>query len=104
MTSALSAFMFGTPYIIGPPIRSDLSYTVTVCPILLSSSAAASPAGPEPTTATVFVDLKGGGHGSIHPISYALSTIMSSMDLMLTASSMIPKVQAASHGAGQTRP
>mmetsp|Transcript_9954 Transcript_9954/g.24532 ORF Transcript_9954/g.24532 Transcript_9954/m.24532 type:complete len:222 (-) Transcript_9954:255-920(-) len=48
----LSAFMLGTPYIIRPPTLHALSYTVTRCPALFSWSAAASPAGPDPMTAT----------------------------------------------------
>ena len=54
-TFNLSVFILGTPYIIKPPIRSDLSKTVTECPFLFSSSAAASPAGPLPTIATFFL-------------------------------------------------
>ena len=39
------------PYIKSPPMRSSRSKTVTLCPNLLSSSAHAKPAGPEPITA-----------------------------------------------------
>ena len=40
------------PYRISPPMRWSRSYTVTACPALASCCAAASPAGPEPITAT----------------------------------------------------
>mmetsp|Transcript_71799 Transcript_71799/g.198196 ORF Transcript_71799/g.198196 Transcript_71799/m.198196 type:complete len:225 (+) Transcript_71799:629-1303(+) len=66
-TSTLSAFMLGTPYIMRPPKRSARSYTVTEWPILFSSSAAARPAGPEPTIATRLPVLTGGGLGTIQP-------------------------------------
>mmetsp|Transcript_51253 Transcript_51253/g.111215 ORF Transcript_51253/g.111215 Transcript_51253/m.111215 type:complete len:299 (+) Transcript_51253:441-1337(+) len=103
-TSILSVFMLGTPYIMSPPMRSARSYTVTLWPILLSWSAAARPAGPEPTIPTVFPVRKVGGMARIQPISYALSMMLSSTDLMPTGSSMMPSTQAPSHGAGQTRP
>mmetsp|Transcript_69333 Transcript_69333/g.160622 ORF Transcript_69333/g.160622 Transcript_69333/m.160622 type:complete len:275 (+) Transcript_69333:369-1193(+) len=103
-TSTLSAFMFGTPYIMRPPKRSERSYTVTQWPILLSSSAAARPDGPEPTMATRLPVRAGGGLGFIQPLRYASSTMNSSTDLMLTGSSMMPRVHAASQGAGQTLP
>mmetsp|Transcript_20347 Transcript_20347/g.61303 ORF Transcript_20347/g.61303 Transcript_20347/m.61303 type:complete len:225 (-) Transcript_20347:2763-3437(-) len=65
--STLSVFMLGTPYIMRPPSRSARSYTVTEWPILFNSSAAASPAGPEPTIATLFCVRTGGGEGTIQP-------------------------------------
>ena len=61
--SSLSAFMFGTPYIISPPTRSARSYTVTLCPALFSWSAAAMPAGPDPTTAHLLARARGGRRG-----------------------------------------
>ena len=42
----------GMPYRISPPIRPSRSYTVTAWPALASCWAAASPAGPDPMTAT----------------------------------------------------
>ena len=52
-TTCLSSFMLGMPYMSRPPTRSARSYTVTEWPARLSWSADASPAGPEPITATV---------------------------------------------------
>lgn len=43
----------GIPNRSSPPTFSSRSYTVTEWPALLSCSAAAKPAGPEPTMATV---------------------------------------------------
>mmetsp|Transcript_12349 Transcript_12349/g.38058 ORF Transcript_12349/g.38058 Transcript_12349/m.38058 type:complete len:225 (-) Transcript_12349:1459-2133(-) len=103
-TCSLSAFMLGTPYIMRPPMRSSRSYTVTLWPALLSSSAAARPAGPEPTTATERPVRRAGGRGTIQPFSKPMSIMVHSIDLMLTGSSMMPSVHAPSHGAGHTRP
>mmetsp|Transcript_5397 Transcript_5397/g.10848 ORF Transcript_5397/g.10848 Transcript_5397/m.10848 type:complete len:273 (+) Transcript_5397:858-1676(+) len=101
---SLSAFMLGTPYIISPPTRSARSYTVTVCPALLSWSAAAMPAGPEPMMATFLPVRVVGGVGLIHPSSKALSMMAHSMFLMVTGCSMMPSTHAPSQGAGHTRP
>ena len=65
--SILSAFMLGTPYIIKPAARSARSYTVTRWPALLSWSAAARPAGPDPMTATFLPVRLTGGLGTISP-------------------------------------
>mmetsp|Transcript_21023 Transcript_21023/g.39974 ORF Transcript_21023/g.39974 Transcript_21023/m.39974 type:complete len:208 (-) Transcript_21023:5404-6027(-) len=100
----LDAFILGMPYIISPPMRSARSYTVTLCPILFSWSAAASPAGPEPMTATFLSVRVRGGRGTIHPLSQALSMMDISMDLMVTGFSLMPSTHAPSHGAGHTRP
>ena len=62
------------------------------------------PAGPEPTTATFLPVFTVGGCGCTQPISQPLSMIACSIDLMPTGSLLMFKVQAASHGAGQTRP
>ena len=51
------------------------SNSVTVCPRLLSSAAAARPAGPEPTTATVWPVRYAGCSGTIQPSSNARSAI-----------------------------
>jgi hypothetical protein len=102
--SALSAFMLGTPYIMSPPTRSARSNTVTACPALLSWSAAASPAGPEPMMATFLPVRVWGGQGTIQPSSKALSMMAHSMFLIVTGCSMMPSTHAPSHGAGHTRP
>mmetsp|Transcript_53404 Transcript_53404/g.169818 ORF Transcript_53404/g.169818 Transcript_53404/m.169818 type:complete len:240 (+) Transcript_53404:1053-1772(+) len=102
--SILSVFMLGTPYIMSPPMRSARSYTVTEWPILLSWSAAARPAGPEPTIATFLPVRTAGGRGTIQPFSKPLSMIVHSIDLIVTAGSMMPSTHEPSHGAGHTRP
>mmetsp|Transcript_18873 Transcript_18873/g.47876 ORF Transcript_18873/g.47876 Transcript_18873/m.47876 type:complete len:327 (-) Transcript_18873:5192-6172(-) len=103
-TSVLSVFMLGTPYIMRPPMRSARSNTVTSWPILFSWSAAARPAGPEPTTATLRPVRTLGGRGVIQPSSNALSMMDASTLLMDTGFSMMPSTHAPSHGAGHTRP
>src|SRR4051794_10794703 len=85
-------------------MRSLRSNSVTVWPILLSSAAAASPAGPEPTTATRRPVRNGGGSGVTQPSANARSAIDCSICLIVTASSLMSSTQAASHGAGHTRP
>jgi hypothetical protein len=80
------------------------SNSVTVWPALLSCAAAASPAGPEPTTATVRPVRKLGGSGLTQPSSNARSMIACSICLIVTASSLMSRTHAASHGAGQMRP
>ena len=77
---------------------------MTLCPIWLSSSAAASPEGPDPTTATVIPVLSFGILGVMSPSLHARSTIAYSMFLMVTGLSTSPATQDPSHGAGQTRP
>ena len=71
---------------------------------LLSSSAAARPAGPEPTTATALPERTFGGRGFTQPIPHALSMILYSMFLIVTDWSTRPATHEPSHGAGQTRP
>ena len=85
-------------------MRSAFSKTVTSCPTRLSWSAAASPAGPEPTTATDLPVRVAGGAGETHPSSNARSTMESSTDLMVTASSSIASTHDPSQGAGHRRP
>ena len=85
-------------------MRSDRSNTVTRCPARFNWSAAASPAGPEPTTATVFPVRAAGGSGRIQPSSNARSTIAISIDLMVTASRLMASTHEPSQGAGQSRP
>src|ERR1700709_2269743 len=85
-------------------MRSFFSNTVTSCPARASCCAAANPAGPDPTTATFLPVLCFDGNGATQPSAQALSMIACSIDLMPTGSSLIPSVQAVSHGAGQMRP
>ena len=61
-----SSLNSGMPYRSSPPSASSRSKTVTVCPALVSCWAAASPAGPEPITATVCAGQLGRGHRG-HP-------------------------------------
>ncbi len=85
-------------------MRSFFSNSTTSCPARASCWAQASPAGPEPTTATLRPVLRAGGRGVTQPISQPLSMMACSMDLMPTGSLLMFSVQAASQGAGQTRP
>ena len=48
--------------------------------------------------------LVSGGCGLTQPAAKALSAMVHSIDLMVTGTSMMLSVQAASQGAGQTRP
>ena len=70
----------------------------------MSSAAAARPAGPEPTTATVRPERRSGGRGTTQPSANARSMIASSICLIDTGSSLIASTHAGSHGAGQMRP
>ncbi len=63
-----SSFMLGIPYIRSPPSLSLRSNTVTLCPLLLSWSATARPAGPLPTTATVLFVRTLGGFAAASPV------------------------------------
>ena len=103
-TTPLSSFMFGMPYVSSPPTRSSRSYTVTVCPAELSCWAAAMPAGPLPTTATVLPVRVSGGSARTQPSSQPRSAMETSMFLIVTGGDVIPSTQLPSHGAGQTRP
>jgi hypothetical protein len=85
-------------------MRSFFSNTVTSWPARPSCCAAASPAGPDPTTATRLPVFTRGGCGATQPSAHPRSMIACSMDLMPTGSSLTLSVQAASQGAGQTRP
>ena len=63
------------------------------------------PAGPEPTTATERPVSRRGGWATTQPLAQAWSTMAFSICLIVTASpSRISSTQAASHGAGQSRP
>mmetsp|Transcript_24101 Transcript_24101/g.48184 ORF Transcript_24101/g.48184 Transcript_24101/m.48184 type:complete len:200 (-) Transcript_24101:325-924(-) len=103
-TVSLSSFMLGMPYVSKPPGFSDRSKTVTRWPDLLSWSADARPAGPEPMTATFLPVRTCGGCARTHPSAHARSMMVCSMFLMVTALSTRPATHEPSHGAGQTRP
>src|SRR5271165_6782477 len=94
----------GMPYRSSPPGASSRSKTVTMCPARVSCCAAASPDGPEPTTATEKPDSAGGGTGTTPPAAQARSMISTSTCLIVTGSALMPSTQAASHGAGHSRP
>ncbi len=85
-------------------MRSARSKTVTSWPARVSCWAAASPAGPEPTTATFLPVMTCGGIGTTQPSSKALSMISTSTCLMVTGSWLMPSTHEASHGAGHSRP
>ncbi len=85
-------------------MRSSRSKTVTAWPTRLSCSAAASPAGPEPITATRFPVRRMRDCGPTQPSSNPRSTIASSTPLIVTGSSLMPSTHDPSHGAGQSRP
>ena len=85
-------------------MRSAFSNTVTACPARASCCAQASPAGPDPMTATRLPVRRGGSTGSIQPSCQPRSTIAHSTVLIVTGLSSMLSVHAASHGAGQMRP
>jgi hypothetical protein len=85
-------------------MRSARSNTVTSWPARVSCWAAASPAGPEPTTATRLPVWTLGSTGVTQPSSQARSMIVTSTCLIVTGSWLMPSTQAASQGAGQSRP
>ena len=94
----------GMPYRSRPPRRSSRSKTVTAWPARVSCCAAASPAGPDPTTATALPVRAVGGWPASSPSANACSTIASSTCLIVTGSVFRASTQAASHGAGQIHP
>ena len=75
-----------------------------MCPARVNCCAAASPAGPEPTTATVLAVCQAGCCGVTRESSHALSMMATSTFLIVTASRLMPTTQAVSHGAGHSRP
>lgn len=83
--------------------KAGQSYSICV-DTLLSWWAAAMPAGPEPTTATLWPLRCAGGSGLIQFCSNAWSMIAHSIFLIVTGGSLMPSTQAPSHGAGHTRP
>ena len=85
-------------------MRSSLSKTTTRWPARVSCWAAASPAGPDPTTATLQPVDATARWGTIQPSAHARSTISTSTCLMVTGGSWMPSTHAASHGAGHRRP
>mmetsp|Transcript_62364 Transcript_62364/g.174259 ORF Transcript_62364/g.174259 Transcript_62364/m.174259 type:complete len:230 (+) Transcript_62364:982-1671(+) len=102
--SVLSSFMEGMPYISKPPPRSARSNTCTMWPARFSCCAAARPAGPEPMMHTRLRVRTCGGCGLIQPFEKPYSMMASSVDLMATGDSLMPKTQASSHGAGHVVP
>ena len=94
----------GMPYRSRPPSRSARSNTVTSWPARVSCCAAARPAGPEPTTATLRPVREAGSSGRTQPISKALSMIATSTCLIVTGSALMPSTHAPSHGAGHSLP
>ena len=103
-TRCFSILKSGIPRTSSPPGISFFSNTVTVWPARLSCCAAARPAGPEPMTATLRPVRICGDSGSIQPSSQPRSAMAFSMLLIVTGSSLMPRTQAASQGAGQMRP
>ena len=85
-------------------MRSAFSNKVTLWPARANCWAQASPAGPDPTTATFLPLNRAGTSGSIQPSRQPRSTIAHSMVLIVTGLSSMFSVHAASQGAGQTRP
>ena len=75
-----------------------------MCPARFNCCAAASPAGPEPITATVFPVRCAGGSALIQPSLNPRSTMYFSIISIDTGGLTIPKTQAASQGAGHNRP
>ena len=78
-TTDLGSFILGMPYISRPPGCSARSMTVTMWPRRFSWSAAARPAGPEPTTQTFFPDHWGGRRGRSFPAPKAASMMLNSL-------------------------
>jgi len=85
------------PYRIMPPARWAASRTVTRWPSRSRWYAAASPAGPAPTTSTCMPAGRG-GTGTVHPRRMASSPRNRSTALMPTASSSWPRLQAVWQG------
>ena len=85
-------------------MRSARSNTTTSWPARVSCWAAARPAGPDPTTATRLPVRTDGRSGRTQPSEKARSMISTSTCLMVTGSALMPSTQAASHGAGHSRP
>ena len=81
-----SSLNAGMPYRSRPPGASSRSKTVTACPALVSCWAAASPAGPEPITATIRPVGAAGGIGVTQPDANARSMISTSTCLIVTGS------------------
>ncbi len=85
-------------------MRSSRSNTATVWPARVSCCAAARPAGPDPTTATVLPVRRSGGCGSTQPFWKASSMIDTSTCLMVTGGWLMPSTHELSQGAGHRRP
>ncbi len=85
----------GMPYRSSPPMRSSRSKTATVWPARVSCWAAASPAGPDPTIATVLPVSRSGGCGCTQLFDQAWSMIETSTCLMVTAGWLMLSTQRA---------
>ena len=95
---------FGIPYRSRPPAISSRSNTVTSYPRLFNWFAAASPAGPEPITATFFPFLSY-FFGAIYPSRNAASITAASSSRIVTGESILSfSTHDFSHSAGQIRP
>src|SRR5215469_12359868 len=97
----------GIPYRSRPPGASARSNTVTACPALVSCWAAASPAGPDPITATfrpAATAAGAGRRGGTQPSAHARLMISTSTCLIETGSALMPSTQADSQGAGHNLP
>src|SRR3954447_18357476 len=104
-TVAFSILNSGTPKRTSPPAASSRSNSTTAWPARRSCWAAAMPAGPAPTTATLRPVSTDGGWGLTQPSAHARSMIEFSICLIVTASpSLISSTHEASHGAGHRRP
>ena len=103
LTTDLSSFMFGMPYMSRPPARSWRSTTHTRAPRRAKSHAATRPAGPEPTTATLGAPLPAGSKRRGPPWAHCQSEMARSLSWMVSASSLRARLHAASHKAGHTR-
>ena len=94
----------GIPYLNKPPGISSRSNTVTSYPRRLSWFAAASPAGPEPMTAT-FLPFLSYLLGIIYPSRNAASIIAASSSRIVTGESMLSfRTHDFSHSAGHILP
>ncbi|CDE84505.1 unknown [Coraliomargarita sp. CAG:312] len=93
----------GIPYRKSPPKFTFFSNTTTSCPHLFNASAAASPEGPDPMTATRIPVWTRVLKGSTYPRLKAFSIISYSICRMATGSKFMPAQHAASQRAGHTR-
>ena len=79
VTTDLSSFMLGMPYMSRPPVRSWRSTTVTRAPLRASSQALTRPAGPDPTTATLGASAAAGSKRAGPPCAHCQSLMARSL-------------------------